>query len=157
MTKPWLETWRSGEAFPSSDRERRLVVLPIEGVAGHALVVTHETHAVRKAIDAANAALPERAKLIAAAPAMVRLLLHCEYATQEHEMGSVTQCSCCGASRIERAPKHLGPDGKERWWTRAPHEPDCALDAQLTELGFDTAEKRDAARADIATMKAGAA
>lgn len=92
-----------------------------------------------------------RAKLAAAAPALVRALLAVEWRGQpfrsEFSGGPDADGNNAyhGVARVDRCPQCTG----NRW----KHGPDCPLDAALTAAGFDTAEKRDAARKMMAEAK----
>lgn len=91
-----------------------------------------------------------RARLAAAAPALVRALLDAEHASLETDDGSVTGCPTCGAPLWEPRPEHL-VNGQTRCWVHIDnHKPDCIVDAALTAAGLATQAERDAVREEMA-------
>lgn len=119
MTKPWDETWRvSGRAD---------IVCGEVSIDSVATMVLH-SH---------GADLRADASLIAAAPAMARLLCRLEWSGYDgfdSGHGGWIVCPICRTHPPERLPQ-----------TTWRHAPDCALDAALTAAGLD-AEERERVR-----------
>jgi hypothetical protein len=116
MTKPaWLEDWSGTEEDAECDVCCPWLVVDVPD---------------KLFIDASN---PERAKLAAAAPRMLRMLLESEWVKDGD--GQMCCWSCeYGAYGDEQEPEH---------------GPSCELDVLLTELGFPDAASRTAAREAI--------
>jgi hypothetical protein len=84
----------------------------------------------------------ETARLASAAPAMVRVLLRCEWGDACPECGVPRGAYCDEATHESGMPYDV--PGTER------HDPDgCQLDAALTAAGFPDQTSRDAARCAI--------
>lgn len=120
--KPWLETW---EVHP---RNGHLVVR----VAGFP-----DDHGVALALDKSHA---PRARLAAAAPALVRALLNAEWDGDRFaETPFGDKCPECGG-----VPREVLPSGRLDPTLR--HHPNCDIDAALTAAGLPDQASRDEAR-----------
>lgn len=111
MTKPWEERW---EVFSGSIRR------DWEG----------DRRADGEVVALGDAA-PEVRALLAAAPAMVRVLAALERVSDGSELPN-TFCAACGTRQWDDDP-YEPPSSKVP--TRTRHRPDCALHAALTAAG----------------------
>jgi hypothetical protein len=106
----YLETWSVGATYP----------VEIRNDADRVVAQGH----------------PDRTQLIAAAPALVRALLACEWAYVEWDEGSCgPQCQGCSSNQPTMYAKH---------------DPCCPVDAALTAAGLPDQASRDEARRCIA-------
>jgi thioredoxin reductase len=102
MTKPWDECWY------------------VEYESGDAISVKAEGSPYE--VHYSDGGQYDRAHLIAAAPAMARLLCRLEWSSVQDETG----CVVCGEFADGDVPEHTA---------------DCPLDAALTAAGIDAAER----------------
>jgi len=129
--KPWEETWSECDGVISAQQNTHAEMLesrfPWEqgtnfGAFGD---LTEASPFNPTSADA------DRARLAAAAPEMVRVLLAIEWSGSDEE-GS--KCASCGER--EYAPPALYDEaGKYLSYTPGSHSPDCALDAALRKAG----------------------
>lgn len=126
-TKPvWMETWKSEDAsitFHTTFDHVRLRREPGERVTPYDLDVQEQ---------AFLSLAPERARLAAWAPAMVRALLEVEWGDPEFGCRK-----CCATITF---------DGRV-------HARGCDLDAALTAVGLSTQQQRDEAREMIRKVR----
>ena len=131
MSAPWLEEWHC-------ESRGMGLVFGVYGIYGQPVPMRLDT----------REGAP-RARLAAAAPALVRALLAVEWACLETDEGSIAACAECGSPGAESAPRHV-VDGQERYWRHVPHRDGCIVDAALTQVGLPDQASRDEAREAIA-------
>lgn len=137
---PWLETWTCSDHWRSNAVNGNWVHM-VHQVCAHGELCCEVVSVEKEMADGLcdDGDMAERARLIAAAPTLVRALLAVEWSGGT--IGRIHHCPACRG-----ADRHCLDYESERIADA------CPLDAALTAAGLDTAEKRDAARAEIARM-----